>query len=197
MQNHQNDPSKDKTRAVSIGRHMSQCTICRSTERQAIEEKWIAWTSTTTLAAEYTKLSRDSIYRHMHAMNLFPKRQSNVLMALEQIIERVDQTPMNGSVVLSAIKLYFKVTGAGRVIEPAEGTDCNELFARMSKEEREAFLQRGSLPEWLTQTNGTTPTNGQEGPRESGDTTQTNGIIPTNGQEGPREGGDTETTQLQ
>ena len=78
-------------------------------------------------------------------------------MALDKIVERVDETEISGSVILSAIKLLHKNNGAGQGGEPAQNTDFKKLFERMSPEERENFAKDGSLPAWFLDAMGITP----------------------------------------
>ncbi len=159
---------------VNLGRHQSQCTICSSPWRQAIEEAFIGWGSTELIGKQY-HISRDAQYRHAHAFGLFGKRQRNIRMAYERIIERADFTPMNGSVIVSAMKAYDKINSAGQGTEPVQGTNPKELLERMSKEEREALVQDGSLPDWFSNGIGATPSDGQEGERAS-QVTETKGL---------------------
>ena len=152
--------------SVNLGRHQAQCTVCQHPQRQEIEENWINWGSTYELARDY-HLSCDSIYRHAHAFDLFNKRKRNITMALEKIIERVDWTTMSGSVILSAIKTYEKITSAEQGKEHLQGANFKESLERMSQEERAAFARDGSLPEWFSKAIGATPSDGQEGEKES------------------------------
>lgn len=94
-----------------------------------------------------TAEARDSIYWHMHAQDPFRMRQRNMRCALEQIIERGDRTPVSGWQIVSAINAYLRLSTAGQGNEPTQDTNSNEVFERSSKEEREAFLRHGSLPE--------------------------------------------------
>jgi hypothetical protein len=151
---------------VNLGRHQAQCTICKSPYRQQIEEEWISWYSPSHFEKLFD-LSRDALYRHAHALDLFTKRRKNILMTFEKIIERVDLTPMSGSVILSAIKAYAKINGAGQGGEPVQGTDLKKLSKRMSPEEREHFVKDGTVPDWFSQETGTTPCQGQEGEKAS------------------------------
>jgi hypothetical protein len=47
-----------------------------------------------------------SVYRHAHALGLFPKRQRNVRAALEKIIEHAGEVEVNASAVVSAMSAY-------------------------------------------------------------------------------------------
>jgi hypothetical protein len=159
---------------VNLGRHQAQCTICSSPSCQAIEEAFVGWRSTEVIAHKYG-VSRDAQYRHAHAFGLFGKRQRNIRMALEGIIERVDCTPINGSVIVSAIKAYAKMNSLEQGVDQAQGSNPKKLFERMSEEEREAFARDGSLPDWFSRAIGATPSDGQEGEKES-EVTETKGL---------------------
>lgn len=87
-------------------------------------------------------------------------------MALERIIERLDIAPMSGSVVLSAIKHYEKLTQREQG-EQVEGLIPKQLFDGMSKDEREAFARDGSLPDWFSRAKGATTVDGREGEQET------------------------------
>ena len=160
--------------SVNLGRHKSQCHVCQHPQCQQIEEYFINWGSTELIAKRYGP-SRDSMYRHVHALDLFSKRRRNIRMALDQIIERLDFTPMSGSQIVSAIKAYAKINSAGQEVEPMQGTNPKELLERMSQEEREAFARGGSLPAWFSDGIGATPSDGHAGENESA-VTETKGL---------------------
>lgn len=151
---------------VNLGRHQAQCTICLSPNRQQIDEDWINWHHPGHFKDAFG-VSRDTLYRHAHATGLFSKRRKNVSMVLEKMIERVDWAPVSGSVILSAIKVLEKINRAGQEGEPVHETDPKVLLKRMSPEERQQFVQDGSLPEWFSEANGTTPCQSQEGDKTS------------------------------
>jgi hypothetical protein len=48
-------------------------------------------------------LSRDSIYRHAHALGLMDKRRRNVRAALEKIIEKAGDVEVSATAVVSAV----------------------------------------------------------------------------------------------
>ncbi len=165
METNEQQPREAEARSVNLGRHQAQCTICSSSYRQEIEEEWINWGNTTLIAERYG-VTRDAIYRHAHALDLFRKRQRNIKMALERIIERLDIAPTSGSVVLSAIKHYEELTQREQG-EQVEGLTPKELFDGMSKDEREAFARDGSLPDWFSRPKGATAVDGREGEQET------------------------------
>jgi len=47
------------------------------------------------MAKQYKLANRASIYRHAHAVGLFPQRERNVKAALEKIIERAGDVEVN------------------------------------------------------------------------------------------------------
>ena len=75
--------------SASLCRHQCQCSVCSHPQRQAIEEEWVNWGSTT-LLAEKCGLSRDGIYRHAHALGLFRERQKGIKRLYEKVLERLD-----------------------------------------------------------------------------------------------------------
>ena len=152
---------------VNLGRHQAQCAICLSSYRQQIDELFIDWVSPHLIIKQFSGISRDSVYRHAHACDLFSKRKKNIGMALEKIIERADYMSMTGSQVVSAIQTYVKLNSLGEGREQAQGTPPQKLFERLSKEEREAFVRDGSLPDWFSNGMGATPSDGQEGEKQS------------------------------
>lgn len=82
---------------------------------------------------------------------------------------------INGSVVVSAIKAYARINSARQGTEQAQGADFKKLLEQMSTEEREAFARDGSLPNWFSRAIGATPSDGQEGEKES-EVTETKGL---------------------
>jgi hypothetical protein len=152
--------------SVNLGRHQAQCKVCLSPYREEIEEDWVGWTYPSRIVARYS-ISRDSLYRHVHALNLFAKRRRNVTMALEKIIERVEFVDVNASAIVSAVKAYAKINSSGQGVEHMQATNPKKLLERMSQQEREAFARDGSLPDWFSNTIGATPSDGQETEKES------------------------------
>ena len=134
---------------VTLGRHMAQCSICDSPHRDEIEERWVNWSHTNTLADIY-KVSRDAIYRHMHAFGLFRLRRQNIARVLERIIEKADFAPASCGQILTAINAYMKLQAEGQRMEPTASANLIPLIERMSKNERASFLEKGTLPEWFS-----------------------------------------------
>jgi len=143
---------KDPEKPVNLGRHQRNCAVCPHVEREEIETDFIAWRSPAAIAVEYGLSDRASVYRHAHAVGLFPKRQRNIRAALEKIIERAGDVDVTGSAVVAAIQAYAKINSAGQWIDRSEQVSLNDLFDRMSTQELEAYAQNGKLPSWFEAT---------------------------------------------
>jgi hypothetical protein len=147
---------------VSVGRHKRQCGICAHPQKEQIEADFVSWRSAAAIAQEHALADKASVYRHAHAFGLFAKRQRNVRAALERIIEQAGDVEVTSSAVVAAIQAYSKINAQGQWVERSEHINLNELFERMSVEEKEAYAREGNLPEWFTQTVGATPVAGRE-----------------------------------
>jgi hypothetical protein len=149
---------------ISMGRHAAECKICAHPLREDIERDFVNWRSPAAIAKQYKLANRASVYRHAHALGLFPKRQRNVRAALEKIIERAGEVEVNATAVVSAVSAYARINSTGQWVERSERVDLNQLFERMTTNELEEYASEGKLPEWFTRiTEGTTregiPTN--------------------------------------
>lgn len=140
-------PKQEKP--VSLGRHRRTCTICAHPERFEIEQAFVTWVSPATIAQQYGLADRASVYRHAHALQLFPKRQQNVRAALERIIERVGDVEVTASAVVAAVQTLAKINAAGRWIDPTEQVSLHQLFERMTRAELEIYARDGGLPSWF------------------------------------------------
>ena len=148
---------------VSLGRHKRTCSVCCHEKRVEIESGFIAWRSPAALTEEFGLADRASVYRHAHALGLFPKRQRNVRAALERIIEKAGEVDVTAAAVVSAVQAYSKINAAGEWIDRTETVSMNELFDRMSSQELEDYAQNGALPGWFRSTVGATAGDSQEG----------------------------------
>ncbi len=140
--------------AVSLGRHRRTCSVCAHKQREELENAFISWRSPAAIAEEFGLSDRASVYRHAHALGLFPKRQRNVRTALERIIEKAGEVEVTASAVVAAVQAYAKINSAGEWVDRTETVSMNDLFERMSTEELEAYAQSGALPDWFRATVG-------------------------------------------
>ncbi len=98
---------------VSLGRHRRSCTVCAHQQREEIEGAFIGWRSPAAIAEEFGLADRASVYRHAHALWLFPKRQRNIRAVLERILEKAGEVDVTASAVVSAVQAYAKINAAG------------------------------------------------------------------------------------
>ena len=136
---------------VNEGRHAAECKICAHSQRAEIERDFINWRSPASIAKQYGLRNRSSVYRHAHALGLFPKRQRNVRAALERIIERAGEVEVTASAVVAAVQAYSKINAVGQWVDRSEHVNLNELFERMTLEEKERYAHDGTLPAWFEQ----------------------------------------------
>ncbi|MGH9690348.1 MAG: hypothetical protein ACRD4C_04495 [Candidatus Acidiferrales bacterium] len=144
---------KKKTAATArpnLGRHEFGCKICAHPQRDEIERDFVSWMSPVKITSEYKLRNRASIYRHAHGLDLFSKRARNLRGALEHIIEKVCDVPVNAGAVVQAITAYARINARGELIERDETISVNDLFDRMSVEELQRYAKDGSLPDWFT-----------------------------------------------
>src|SRR6202166_381954 len=124
-------------KTVNLGRHRRNCTVCAHEKCAEIEADFVGWKSPALIATEYGLADRMNVYRHAHALGLFPKRQRNVRAALEKIIEKAGEVDVNASAVGAAIQAYAKINAQGQWIDRRETVNLNELFERMTLDEKE------------------------------------------------------------
>jgi hypothetical protein len=146
----------------NLGRHRRNCSVCRHAKLSEIEADFISWRSPAAIATEYGLADRTSVYRHAHALGLFPKRQRNVRAALEKIIEKAGEVDVTAPAVVAAVQAYSKINTAGQWVDRSEHVDLNALFEKMTAQELEAYAQNGTLPAWFAGTVGATANDGQK-----------------------------------
>jgi hypothetical protein len=156
---------KGKTSAVSQGRHEYHCTICSHPKREEIEQGFLTWSSPAWIAKKYG-ISRDSVYRHAHALLLMDKRRRNLHSALERIIEKAGDVEVSATAVVSAVAAYAKINASGQWVERSEHINLNELFDRMTRDEMETYAREGSLPAWFEHTLGATRPDSRGSPND-------------------------------
>lgn len=154
---------KEMKKKINHGRHEAGCRICSHPKRLDIERDFVAWKSPAKIAKEFKLRDRSTVYRHAHALNLFPKRTRNVRAALERIIERADDIPVTANAIVAAITTYARLNAQGQLVERSEQLSLNDLFDRMSTDELEAYARDGELPEWFELATG------RRGPEGDGD----------------------------
>jgi hypothetical protein len=117
-------------RTARLRRHESQCTICSHPLRLDIEDAWVNWGNTTLLAKDYG-VSRDALYRHMHAVGLYQERQKKRKRLYENILERADITQFTGGNLVAVLKGYAALCaqeedGERATRSPSQDEPCSE-----------------------------------------------------------------------
>ena len=105
--------SNELGKAVNLGRHKRNCSICAHKEREQIEADFTVWKSPALIADDYGLSNRASVYRHAHAFGLFEKRRRNVRAALERIIEKAGEVEVTSSAVVAAVQALTKINPNG------------------------------------------------------------------------------------
>jgi hypothetical protein len=141
---------------MSIGRHKKHCKVCSHSQKAEIEQEWLDWGDTNRIASDYG-LSRDSIYRHAHALGLYDRRRKNLRRALEKLIERGEMVPLTANAMVAAIQVLAKINSNGQLIDRSEVVDLSKLFERMSMAELTNYAEKGILPNWFTSALSATP----------------------------------------
>lgn len=155
-------PRNERSESVNLGRHAAECKICAHGQRDEIERDFIAWRSPASITKHYGLQNRSTVYRHAHAVGLFPKRQRNVRAALEKIIERAGEVDVTAPAVVAAVQAYAKINASGQWVDRSEHVDLNALFERMTAQELEVYAQNGTLPAWFTGVVGATDSDSQK-----------------------------------
>lgn len=136
-------------RRPNFGRHAAKCRICSHPKREEIEQDYIAFESLAKIANDYGLGDRTSIHRHGHALGLSGRRQRNVRVPLERIIEQAGNVKANASAIVSAVLAYAKINARGELIERDEDLTLQNLIDRMSAEELDAYAKHRILPTWF------------------------------------------------
>ena len=142
-------PNISPPNQVNSGRHAAECRICAHPRKEEIERDFINWRSPAAIAKRYGLRNRSTVYRHAHALGLFPKRQRNVRAALESIIERAAEVEVNAAAIVSAVTAYARINARGEFVERTETVNLNALFERMSIEELDRYAKDCVLPDWF------------------------------------------------
>lgn len=103
---------------LDLRRHRRKCVICRHKKREAIEEAFVHWHSPQYIAIGF-RISERTLFRHAHALGLFPCRQGKLRSALEHILERAEEAEVTADSVIRAVRAYACLSDEGRWVEPA------------------------------------------------------------------------------
>ena len=99
-------------------RHSRKCQVCHSRWVEEIEEAYFNWSSAQWIINSFNISYDDAVYRHARAIGLDVKRRRNVVIALEKLIEKVDEVTVTSSTVLRAVRALSCLNSNGRWTDP-------------------------------------------------------------------------------
>jgi hypothetical protein len=137
-------------------RHSANCTVCHHPQRAEIEHLFLEWQSPSKIAKQYRLGSRQAIFRHARAMDLFSERTDNARGTLRAVIERGMSGGMKvtGDVVVRAAVALSKMDEQGRTVDRFEQINSHAKFlndARWTQGQMLRYAETGELPEWLVE----------------------------------------------
>ena len=141
---------RKKVKAVDVERHSRDCRICAHADREEIDCEFCEWKPIAAIAKS-RRIPRASLYRHIHAVGLFEKRDRDIKAALARIIERGHNVRVTPASLISAIQAYAKINAEGQWVDKQENMTATKnlaLFDRMTRGEMLKYAQTGELPEW-------------------------------------------------
>jgi len=115
---------------------------------------FLEWQGQSKIAKEYRLGSRQAIFRHARAMNLFSERTANSRGTLCAVIERGMTSGMKvtADVVVRAVIALSKLDAEGRTVEQFEQVNNHMRFLnddRWTHGEMLRYAETGELPEWF------------------------------------------------
>jgi hypothetical protein len=110
--------SSDPSLPPDFSRHSRRCSICCHPDRDLIEGEFVRWRSPEMIARTFRITDRTSIYRHAHAVGLFPRRKRELGRVLEHILESIECCrPESHDVIIRAARLYSHLDDHGKWFE--------------------------------------------------------------------------------
>jgi hypothetical protein len=102
----------------SLAMHEAHCMICYSKCREEMDELFVNWHNVSEIAREYNT-PRRTVYRHAHAVGLFPIRDRNLRRALGLIVHRAESAPkVTADTVIRAVRTLAHINEAGEWVNP-------------------------------------------------------------------------------
>lgn len=128
--------------------HVSRCRVCRSPNKEQIEERFMAGESPTAIADDSKiEVSRDSIEAHIRAYKLRDKRTIRVLKLADYIIDRADlhRREITDPVLVAAMNIKAR----SQVVEPLDRSEYTRTAQLLKR--AEGFQLLGlPVPSWIT-----------------------------------------------
>jgi hypothetical protein len=102
----------------SLAMHEAHCMICYSKCREEMDELFVNWHNVSEIAREYNT-PRRTVYRHAHAVGLFPIRDRNLRRALGLIVHRAESAPkVTADTVIRAVRTLAHINEVGEWVNP-------------------------------------------------------------------------------
>jgi hypothetical protein len=102
----------------SLAMHEAQCMICGSECREEMDELFVNWHNVSEIGREFNT-PRRTIYRHAHAVGLFPIRDRNLRRSLGLIIHRAETAPgLTADSVIRAVRTLAHINETGEWVNP-------------------------------------------------------------------------------
>lgn len=101
-----------------FNRHSRKCEICHDADVLEIENAFVNWCSAPYIVRTFNLEYKDTVYCHARALGLDAARRQNVRVAVEKLIEEVDQVKVTSATVLRAIRALSCLDENGRWTDP-------------------------------------------------------------------------------
>lgn len=101
-----------------FNRHSRKCEICHDADVLEIEQAFVNWCSAPYIVRTFNLEYKDTVYCHARALGLDIVRRQNVRVAVEKLIEEVDQVKVTSATVLRAIRALSCIDDKGRWTDP-------------------------------------------------------------------------------
>jgi len=96
-----------------LERHARKCQICNHPFREEIEQDFLHWHRPRTISLDYRLPHYRYVYRHAHATGLYERRRTQMLCALELIIEEAGHTQPSADAVIRAVRACSRLDERG------------------------------------------------------------------------------------
>jgi hypothetical protein len=108
----------DEPQLSSLAMHEAHCMICNSEWREEMDELFVNWHNVSEIGREY-HTPRRTVYRHAHAVGLFPIRDRNLRRSLGLIIHHAETAPgVTADSVIRAVRTFAHINDAGEWVDP-------------------------------------------------------------------------------
>ena len=123
-------PTKQKEEsAINLNHHTARCAICRHPERDAIDQAFLHWERSSSIAYDFQLADRRVVYRHARAFGLYRQRASRSRRCLEFLMEQAESVPATADSIVRAVRAHACLGEDGRWIEPTRHVAFSQEIA--------------------------------------------------------------------